>query len=221
MFALGAKRQYLVDIRRHLQPKAIAETIRQFRTAVAPRMDVKFPRIPKMYPDGLTVEAMLEPLGMTYAAPYDELANQIAGTVGYVTATYMLFHFDRSALVSLMRTVHRLLAPGGYFLGLLHLRQLFDGLDSRSSPFFALRYPDWFWEKMINSPMMTYNRLKAPDYRQALEEAGFEVAMMEVEPGGPREFAQLARARIHPQFSRYSQDDLAAKHLFIVGRKPN
>src|SRR5262245_54337162 len=32
MFALGAKRQYLVDIRRHLQPKAVAETLTQFRT---------------------------------------------------------------------------------------------------------------------------------------------------------------------------------------------
>jgi len=219
MFALGAKRQYLVDVRRHLQPRAVTQTITQLR-AVAPRVGVKFPRMPKVPWDDLAVEAMLEPLGMTYAAPYHELAQRIAGTVGYVTATYMLLHLDRSTLLSVLKTVHRLLAPGGYFLGLTHLRQLFDGLDSRSSPFFALRYPDWFWETIINSRMMSYNRLKAPDYTQALQEAGFKVVLMEVEPGDPEDFARLAQARVHAQFSRYTLDDLAARHLFIVARKP-
>ena len=36
-----------------------------------------------------------------------------------------------------------------------------------------LRYSPWVWENVVNSRLMSFNRLKAPDYRAALEQAGF------------------------------------------------
>jgi SAM-dependent methyltransferase len=156
---------------------------------------------------------------MTYAAPYDELAGRIAGTVGYVTASHMFCHLNRPTLVAVLRSVYRLLAPGGYILAQQHLRQLFDGLDC-PTPFVALRYSEWVWENIINSDTMSYNRLKVRDYQEALEEAGFEVCLMEVEPGQPEDFEKLSRARIHPMFSKFTREELAARHLFLVARKP-
>ena len=219
LYALGTQRQYLVDIAPHMRPEAVMETIELFRS-VAPRTGVKFIRMPVVPACGQSLQATLEPLGMTYAAPYDELAGRIAGSVGFVTATHMLLHLNRPILLKVFHTAHRLLRPGGYFLAQQHLRQLFDGLNSRTSPFFSLRYSNWVWENMINSPMMSYNRLRAIDYRETLEEAGFEVLCFEVEPGQPQEFALLEKARIHPVFARYSREDLAARHLFFVARKP-
>jgi SAM-dependent methyltransferase len=218
-YALGTPRQYLVDITPHLAPQAVVETIEKFR-AVAPRAGWNFARLPEIPPAGEPLDAMLERLGMTYAAPYDELAKRIAGTVSFATGTHMLLHLDQKTLLAVFQTIHRLLAPGGYFLAQQHLRQLFDGLNSRTSPFFSLRYSEAFWERVINSPMMSYNRLKAPDYRATLEAAGFEIAHFEVEPGRPEDLALLKRARIHPMFAHYSAEELAARHLFFVARKP-
>ena len=218
-YALGTPRQYLVDITPHITPAAVVETVEVFRS-VAPRLPAKFARMPEIPVRGLTLPAMLEAFGMIYAAPYDQLAKQIAGTVGFVTATSMLFHMDRPTLQQVFRDIYRLLEPGGCFLAQHYLRQLIDGLKSRTSPFFALRYSDWFWENVTKSPMMYYNRLKAPDYRELLEQAGFQVACLEVEPGLPEEFAWLNQARIHPMFARYSRDELAARYLFFVARKP-
>jgi len=218
-YSLGVSRQYLVDIERHMQPEAVVRTIEMFR-AVAPQSQVKFARMPAVPPDSQQLETTLESLGMVYAAPYDQLAEQIAGKVGFVTATHMLLHLNRDALGAVLRTIYRLLEPGGYFMALLHLRQLFDGLYARTSPFFALRYSDWFWENIINSRMMSYNRLKPRDYQEALVEAGFEIALLEVEPGTAEDSAQLERARIHPVFAKYSREELAARHLFLVARKP-
>jgi hypothetical protein len=218
-YALGTPRQYLVDITPHLEPQAVIETIKQFR-AVAPRAERKFARIPELPPAGEPLNAMLERLGMTYAAPYDELARRIDSTVNFATATHMLLHLDQKTLLSVFRTVHRFLAPGGYFLAQLHLRQLFDGLNSRTSPFFSLRYSEAFWERVVNSPMMSYNRFKARDYRATLETAGFEIAHFDVEPGRPEDLELLKRARIHPMFAHYSAEELAARHLFFVARKP-
>ena len=218
-YALGTPRQFLVDITPHMEPEAVVQTAEMFRQ-VAPRMPVKFARLPAVPARGQSLAATLEPFGMTYAAPYDELARKIENTVGFATGTHMLLHLNRGTLLEVFRTVHRLLRPGGYFLAQQHLRQLFDGLNSRTSPFFSLRYSDSTWERFINSPMMSYNRLKARDYREVLESAGFEIAHMEVEPGRPEDFALLERARIHPMFKDYTREELAARHLFFVARKP-
>ncbi len=216
--ALGISRQYLVDISPHLRPEAVVDTAEMFRS-VAPRTGIKFSRLPVAPRRGQSLEATLEPLGMTYAAPYDELAGRIEGTVSFATATHMLLHLDRTTMLSFCKTVHKLLKPGGYFLAQLHMRQLFGGLNSGTSPFYSLRYSEWFWENIINSPMMSYNRLRAPDYREILEQAGFEVAHFEVEPGQPEDFALLDRARIHPMFTRYTREELAARGLFFTARK--
>ncbi len=216
--ALGVPRQYLVDIAPHMQPEAVIETAEIFR-AVAPRAGVKFARLPAVPARGQSLAATLEPLGMIYAAPYDELARKIAGQVDFITATQMLYHLDLKTLKMVLGIVHGLLKPGGYFMALQHLRQTFGGLDSRTSPFYALRYSDWFWENMINSPMMSYNRLRAPDYRKLLEQAGFEAAHFDVEPGSPEDFALLDRAKIHPAFAHYSREELAARGLFFAARK--
>jgi SAM-dependent methyltransferase len=216
--ALGISRQYLVDISPHLRPEAVVDTAEMFRS-IAPQTGIKFARLPVVPARGLSLEATLEPFGMTYDAPYDELANRIKSTVSFSTATHMLLHLNRPVMLQVFRTVHELLRPGGCFLAQLHLRQLFDGLNSRTSPFFSLRYSEWFWENFINSPMMSYNRLRASDYREILEESGFEVAHFEVEPGRPEDFALLDRARIHPMFARYTRDELAARALFFVARK--
>ncbi|MDB6066750.1 MAG: Methyltransferase type 11 [Pedosphaera sp.] len=219
LYALGTRRQYLVDIEAHMQPAAVVQTAELFRR-VAPKAGVTFQRIPDVPARQQTLRATLEPFGMNYSAPYDELTEQIAGTVGFATATHMLLHLNRPVLLAVCRTVYRMLKPGGYFLAQQHLRQLFDGLESRTSPFYSLRYSDRFWENYVNSPMMSYNRLRARDYRQTLQEAGFEVECFEVEPGSPQDFAQLKRARIHPMFSGYTPDELAARHLFFAARKP-
>jgi SAM-dependent methyltransferase len=218
-FGLGTPRQYLVDLSPHMTAEAVLDTADKFRRA-APRASIPIKRLPPELPRGLSLQSTLEPLGMIYSAPYDQLADELAGKVGFVTATTMLCHLNRPTLVQVFRSVHRLLQPGGFFLAQHYLRQLFDGLESKTSPFFFLRYSEWFWENIVNSKMMSYNRLRAPDFREALQEAGFEIAGFEVEPGTPEEFALLERARIHPMFRKYSREELAARFLFLAARKP-
>lgn len=219
LYSLGINRQYLVDIMPHMQPAAVVETVELFRK-VAPKTKANFARLPEVPARGKSLQATLEPFGMTYAAPYDELAAKINGTVGFATGTHMLLHLNRPTLLMVFKTIHKLLKPGGYFMAQQHLRQLFDGLEARTSPFYGLKYSDWTWERLICSPMMSYNRLKAPDYREVLLEAGFEIAHFEIEPGTPEDLALLDKARIHPMFKKFTREELAARQLFFAARKP-
>ena len=52
-----------------------------------------------------------------------------------------------------------------------------------------LRYSPRVWNGIINTPLMSYNRLKAPDYRALVEEAGFAIRHFEVEPGSAADLA--------------------------------
>ena len=217
--ALGIPRQFLVDIAPHMQPEAVVETVEIFRAA-APRADFKFARLPAVPQRGQSLAATLEPLGMVYAAPYDGLVKKIAGTASFVTATGVLLHMNRATLLKCCRSLHGLLEPGGCFLAQQRLRQSFEGPHVRTPPFVSLPYSDWYWENIINSPLMSFNRLLAPDYKEVLEESGFEVVHFDVEPGGEKDFAQLEKVRVHGGFSRYTRADLAARNLFFVARKP-
>jgi hypothetical protein len=217
-YALGTAQQYLVDVTPHMTAEAVVNAVESFRTAAC-QIKTKFARMPEAPERGLSLARTLEPFGMVYAAPYEELAREIKGSVGFVTATSMLFHMTRGVLKSVFDSVHGLLKPGGFFLGQHYLRQPIDDFTMRKAPFFALRYPDWFWENITRSPMMYYNRLKARDYRELLEAAGFEIVCMEIDDAPPEERALLDRARIHPMFDRYSRDELAAKYLFFAARK--
>ena len=66
---------------------------------------------------------------------------------------------------------------------------------------------------------MSYNRLRAPDYRELLEQAGFELLAFDIEPGTAADLAELEQIPLAKCFQRYSREDLAAKHLFFAARK--
>jgi SAM-dependent methyltransferase len=156
-------------------------------------------------------------LGWEYHAPYmDWLASQNS-TLDLVTSTQALLHVPPATIREIFRLVVRALKPGAVFMATIHLRDLFADGDSSITPYNHLQYSPRFWGRCINSPLMSYNRLKAPDYRALLEEAGLRLLSFEVEPGQP---ALLEKIRIHPSFAGYSREDLAAHHLFFSGQKP-
>jgi hypothetical protein len=67
---------------------------------------------------------------------------------------------------------------------------------------------------------MSYNRLKAPDYRETLEEAGFRIRDFVVEAPSAEDLKALRQTKVHSEFARFSEQDLGARHLFFVAEKP-
>jgi hypothetical protein len=66
---------------------------------------------------------------------------------------------------------------------------------------------------------MSYNRLKARDYRELLEQAGFAIRHFDVTGPTAADLADLSRIPIHECFSYYSREELGAKNLFFVAEK--
>ena len=161
----------------------------------------------------------LDRVGISYHAPYAEFFPKLAGQVDFVTSTQVLLHIPREPLRWCFEQIHKSLKPGGLFLATIHLRDLYADADKSISDYNHLRYSVDEWENRINSPLMSYNRFKAKDYRELLEEAGFELPVFEVEQGTEAHLKELDRIPIDPFFKRYTREELAARHLFFIARK--
>ena len=125
----------------------------------------------------------------------------------------------RARLQVLLGQIHESLRPGGFFLGNVRLDDEYAYSDRRISHYNHLRYSPWIWRHLISSPLMTFNRLRSPDYRELLEEAEFKIRHFEQEPPTDTDMRLLAETRVHPCFQKYSPRDLAEKHLFFAAEK--
>jgi hypothetical protein len=115
--------------------------------------------------------------------------------------------------------IHRCLKPGGIFVATVYLKDLFADSDKSISKYNHLRYSAEAWERWVSSPLMSFNRFKARDYRELLEQAGFKIQRFDIEQGNPQDLSEMKEIPIAPCFQRYTREELAAKDLLFVARK--
>lgn len=222
LYAWGMNTQFLIDLAPAMDAVCIAATFPIFKNvcpAVAEKAGLPFVRAAGSS-SGKTVQELLGPMGIEYRAPYGELRNVADGTANLVTATQVLLHIDRPILLQCLKDIHQALKPGGIFMATIHLHPLYGGLDTSGNSFRHLIYSDEEWNS-FGSEMMSYTRLKAPDYQELLLDAGFEVRGLDITKGSREDYEALSQIAIHPCFAKYSRDDLAARHLFVVAQKRN
>ncbi len=220
---LGVRRQHLFDIKPILDRRMLQQTVSIFREI---QTDPDWPRKTtpsRALPDlaNLSLSEYLDSLGTSYHAPYAEQFSTLARTVDLVTSTQVLFHVPRTALASTFKQIFGVLKPGGHFMATIHLQDILAGSpNNRVAKFHQFRYSPETWNRWFSSDLMSYNRLRAPDYLSLLKTAGFQVRHFEVEPGTEADHQALERTPIAECFKHYSWKDLAARHLFFVAQKP-
>lgn len=217
-YAMGSSKQYLFDLAPVLDEALVrqtADTVLGILSDPKWRGRDKLKRLPPRLKEGDWRQYLAE-LGICYHAPYAQVFPKLAGSLDVVTSTQVLYYIPRETMQWCFGEIHRSLKSGGVFLAMVHLRDTFTASQPGLN---QLRYSRETWERWINSPLMSFNRFRAPDYRELLEEPGFEIVHFEVEGGTPQDFKELKQIPIAECFKKYSREDLAAKHLFFVAQK--
>ena len=223
-YSLGVSCQALLDLSPLITARQIAETARIFRERVsAPGWSAsaelkRLPDSPRNLDVGVT--KLLDRWGMSYHTPYAPESGALRGAADAVFCTQVLLHIPRAALGLCFQMLLDCLKPGGLILGTVHLMDLYSQIDRRITPYNHLKFSPEFWEHWVNTPMMPFNRLKAHDYLELLTGAGFRILHQEINPPVADDYAQLDQVKVHPCFSRYSREELVAKHLFFVAERP-
>jgi SAM-dependent methyltransferase len=110
----------------------------------------------------------------------------------------------------------RLLAPGGLMLHEVDLR---SHQTYQAHPLQFLEYPDWSW-RLQSSRSGEPNRVRLPEYRRLLADAGFLDVTVTVTEAFPRELLARVRPRLAPRFRGMADEDLEPAVVVLTGRAP-
>ena len=206
--ALGVGRQVLVDIRPSARVELVNETLalleREVRSVGGPVS---------------SLAELEERFGITYLAPRDARATGLeAGSIDFITSTDVCEHIPEADLAQIFRECKRLLKPGGTISCRIDLQDHYAYFDPSLSRYHFLRFSDRAWS-LVNSPLHFQNRLREPDYRRLVEEAGLEIVSWT--PSGPSDegLAELEAMELAPRFRNgYTPEQLGVTVLSFVAR---
>ena len=217
----GIEDQTLYDVDRHLQRRTVAELVPVLDRLIDadPVLSGLAPRLVPSPGPGEPVDAYLEKVGMRYVAPYtpEGLGSE---RFELVTCTGVLPHIRTATLRPLLRAVSESLVEGGLFIAYVPLHDVYARFDPSITPYNKWRYPSFVWERLVDSRLMTFNRLTASGYRRLLEEAGLEIVSFALTPPTRSDLETLDRVTLHPDFASTPREELAASSLVVVARRP-
>jgi hypothetical protein len=223
-YAFGNDQQTLVDVFPNMDASKVRDTTDFFRAIANTPGWAGHPfikRLPKAFDTSAgDVSVMLKSLGIEYRAPYGDLLKGRPGQYEIVTCTQVLQHIPKAVQLAIFRELYACMKPGGLFHATVHFVGQFRSPLLQQGQYEHLRYAPEIWEQWINSSLMSFNRLKGPDYQETLAQAGFRLREFKLMAPTEADLAELKRTRVHPCFSRYSEQDLAARGVFFVAEKP-
>ncbi len=114
---------------------------------------------------------------------------------------------------------YRLLRPGGM---LVHLIDLVDhwiyATDDPDIIFNYLKYPKWLWEMMTWNRSNYVNRLRASDWIEIHESAGFKIINNDTETSDYIRDNYKTKSKLK-YLLKYSEHDAISTKIYLVGKK--
>jgi len=153
-----------------------------------------------------------------YRAPADASATGLPdASIDVVFSNDVLEHVPGSVIERLHVEARRILRPGGIVFHSVNCGDHYAYTDPSISQLNYLSYSDAEWAKYDNA-FLYQNRLRAVDFTNMARAAGFVIEIDTSRPH-PKRLDELAKVRVHPQFSRYTTAQLAITSVSFVGRK--
>lgn len=198
----GFKQLHVIDIRKLIVPELIKHAINKI-----------FPNENFQY-----TEKLLEELRIFYNAPVDARNTPYEeNSMDFIVSNATFEHIPALDILPLLKECHRLLKPNGIFSSLIDYKDHWSYFDKSITPFNYLKYSEKGWKK-YNPSLHFQNRLRHKDYINLYKQAGFE--LLEVHPTVPENGMEILKTiNIHPEYEKYTMDELVIGDAFIVARK--
>lgn len=216
-YSIGVDRQTTTDVRALIRPELVTHTLRQFakKRNEVERIVAGSTRSFDTSPVGDRND-LVSRFGITYLAPVDTTTTGLPrASFEFICSTETLEHVPESQIGPLLRECRRLLKPAGVMSHDVDMEDHYSYMDRRISGYNFLRFSDRAW-RLLNSPLEHQNRLRLPDYKRMIVEAGFRILESDVRWGTPDDLRSIDELGIAPRFRDYSPEELAAKSAHFV-----
>lgn len=230
LYAAGAARVVTVDLNRYLRPELTRQCVEVLArpehieiladTAGVSAGDVehRLARLGRALAGGAEVGAATDGV-VEYHAPADASATSLAdGSIDIVFSNSVLEHVPADVIAAIFAEARRLLPPGGVMIHGVNCGDHYAYGDKRINQLHYLTYSSARFAKWQNR-FLYQNRLRAPEFTKLAREGGFEIAL-DTSKARPERLAQLDALTVHPEFARYSREELAITSIDFVARRP-
>ncbi|MGN6167663.1 MAG: class I SAM-dependent methyltransferase [Solirubrobacteraceae bacterium] len=134
------------------------------------------------------------------------------GAIELIVSNNTFEHIPAAVLQAIMAELRRVAAPPAVMDHFVDISDHYAHFDRSISEFNYLRYSPRVW-RVFNNRLQFQSRLRAPDYRRLVENAGFTMVAEEAERGAPEELAAITLA---PHFHHYAREDLLVLRTWIT-----
>lgn len=140
-------------------------------------------------------------------------------SVDLVFSNSVLEHVPSDTIPEMFREAHRILTDDGLMYHGINCGDHYAYFDPSITQLHYLRYSDAQWARW-NNRFLYQNRLRAHEFLGLADAAGFEVIFTTAKPS-EQKLAQLRAVTVHPQFARFSPEQLCiTSHDFVARKRP-
>lgn len=228
LFLGGARSVITVDLNRYLKPELMlrmTEALARFLPVIAgatgrteDEIATGHRALEAAVRRGATLEEATGGV-VAYHAPSDASATGLpAASLDAVFSNSVLEHVPGPVIERCFAEARRIVRPGGVIFHSVNCGDHYAYADRRISQLNYLQFSDDEWQ-IWNNAFLYQNRLRAIDFVDMARAAGFSIEVDTSRPH-PLRLQQLEAVKVHPQFARYSRDQLAITSIDFIGRNP-
>lgn len=164
--------------------------------------------------DGRSPESLLNDLNIHARIGDARRTELAAGSVDLVFSTVCFEHISRDVLGGLLAEFRRVCSKNAVMTHYIGLADQFASFDRSITPFNFLRYRENQW-RWLNNRMIPLSRLRIPEYRRLVREAGFSIVEEENALGRVEDLRQIPLA---PEFQEISEADLLVLFSWLAAK---
>ena len=138
-------------------------------------------------------------------------------SVDLVFSNSVLEHIPPNLIPKMFQEANRVLADTGLMYHGINCGDHYAYFAQSITPFNYLQYSDAEWS-LWNNDFLYQNRLRAHEFLGFAEAAGFEVIFTTAK-SSKQKLEQLLAVTVHPQFARFSPEQLCITSNDFVARK--
>jgi SAM-dependent methyltransferase len=165
-------------------------------------------------PGQYSVEGIDKILNLRYIIQDARATSFETGYFDYICSNNTCGNIYYPILRDIFKEFKRLLKPGAVMCHFLDLSDNFSNMDDSINIYNFLQYTDAEWAR-LDSPIISQNRMRFPDYENMFEEVGLPITESSVRPG---DIALLKSMKLAPAFTKYPIEQVAISHAYVVSK---
>jgi SAM-dependent methyltransferase len=160
---------------------------------------------------------MMAMANILYKSPADATKLDFpAGSIDFHVSYAVLEHMPREIIEATLSEARRVLRPDGLLLHVIDPSDHFSHDDDSITAINFLQFTEDEWRRLAGNRFMYHNRLRAHEYVQLFEEAGFEI-LLNKQITDDRSLSALQNGfRLDPRFQKINVEQLAVRNITLV-----